>query len=328
MKADCAAMRISQAIASARPAPTAGPGSAAIVGLRTATSAPVSRRWRSCRSATFSSCDISSFFLSRWAPMPLTLPPAQNAVPAPVIRSAPTSGFSPQVLIMVRKAGVSVSDIALLTSGRFSVIMATRSRMTQSSSLVPVSMVISVIMFPPVCCFRRFAPRNDAINASEFLDPGSQFHFPRPRAARLLQYAPITQGNRIGIEHRVRPVGRLGANRTANAAVDDEMRDMNALRRQFARHALRQSAQREFAHRERRRLRIALDAGGCAGEQDRAMFVGQHPFCRLLRHQEAAEGADGHRLVHICGDQSDEDTARPAAGVVDDYIRRCDFALD
>jgi len=31
--------------------------------------------------------------------MPLTLPPAQNATPAPVIRSAPTSGFSPQVLI-------------------------------------------------------------------------------------------------------------------------------------------------------------------------------------------------------------------------------------
>ena len=33
-----------------------------------------------------SSSDISSRFLSRWAPMPLTLPPAQNALPAPVMR--------------------------------------------------------------------------------------------------------------------------------------------------------------------------------------------------------------------------------------------------
>ncbi len=63
------------------------------VGLRTETSAPVSSRWRSCRSATFSSCDMSSFFWSRWAPMPLTLPPAQKAVPAPVINSAPISRF-------------------------------------------------------------------------------------------------------------------------------------------------------------------------------------------------------------------------------------------
>ena len=81
--------------------------------------------------------------------MPLTLPPAQNAVPAPVISSAPTSGFSPQVLIMVRSAGVRLSDIALRTSGRFSVMMATRSRITHSSSSVPVSMLVSVVMFPP-----------------------------------------------------------------------------------------------------------------------------------------------------------------------------------
>ena len=81
--------------------------------------------------------------------MPLTLPPAQKAVPAPVSSSAPTPGFSPQALIMLRSAGVRSSDIALRTSGRLSVMMATRSRMTHSSSLVPVSMLISV-MFPPV----------------------------------------------------------------------------------------------------------------------------------------------------------------------------------
>src|ERR1700738_2017772 len=77
--------------------------------------------------------------------MPFTLPPAQNAVPAPVISSAPTSGLSPQALMMVRSAGVRLSDNALRTSGRLNVTMATRSRLTHSNSVVPVSMVVSAI---------------------------------------------------------------------------------------------------------------------------------------------------------------------------------------
>ena len=87
--------------------------------------------------------------------MPLTLPPAQKAVPAPVISSAPTSGLSPQLLIMLRSAGVKSSESALRTSGRLSVITATRSRIAHSNSLVPVSTVISVVildspyLFPP-----------------------------------------------------------------------------------------------------------------------------------------------------------------------------------
>src|SRR6188472_1738254 len=222
---------------------------------------------------------MASRFGSRCAPMPLTLPPAQNAVPAPVSSSAPTPGFSPQALIMLRSAGVRSSDIALRTSGRFSVMTATRSRMTHNSSLVPVSMVMSVAMFPPVVVIASVIPgrpqhrtRNDDGVASELLDPGPHFHFPGPCAARLLQHVPVAQGNGIGIQHRVRPIGGLAARGAANAAVDDEMRDMNALRRQFARHALRQPAQRELAHREGIGLRIALDAGGRPGEQDRAML--------------------------------------------------------
>ena len=52
----------------------------------------------------------------------------------------------------------------------------------------------------------------------------------------------------------------LVADASNGAAVDDDMSDMDALRRQFARHALREAAQRELAHRERRRLGIALHA--------------------------------------------------------------------
>ena len=106
------------------------------------------------------------------------------------------------------------------------------------------------------------------------------------------------------------------------------MRDMDALRRQFARHALRQPAQRELAHRERRRLRIALDAGGRPGEQDRAMLVRQHSLGRLLRHQKAAEGADRDRLRDIRRHEVGEGAAGASAGVIDDDIRRADLALD
>src|SRR4051812_5750937 len=162
---------------------------------------------------------MASRFGSRCAPMPLTSPPEQNAVPAPVINSAPTSGFSPQVLIMLRSAGVSRSDSALRTSGRFSVITATRSRIAQSNSSVPVSTLVSVVLM------------------SKLLHPWPQLQLPGPGAARLLHYVPVVQRNRIGIEHRVRPVRRLVTNRVADAAVDHEMRDVNALRRQFARHA-------------------------------------------------------------------------------------------
>ncbi len=221
-------MRISQAIARASPAPAAAPGRAAMVGLRTETSAPVSRRCRSCRSAILSASDISCRFLSRWAPMPLTLPPEQNAVPAPVMRRAPTCGFSPQVLIMVRSAGVSSSESELRASGRFSVMMATRSRITHKSSLVPVSTVISVLMVSPGCLLvipgaqRRSESsflvaakeagllriaRNDG--AIKLLHPRPQFEFPGPGAARLLQHVPVTLRDRIGVKHRVRTVRRL-----------------------------------------------------------------------------------------------------------------------
>ena len=71
--------------------------------------------------------------------MPLTSPPLQKAVPAPVIRMAPTSASSPRSRIWVRKAGVSLSDMALRASGRFSVISATPSRTEHKSSVVPVS---------------------------------------------------------------------------------------------------------------------------------------------------------------------------------------------
>ena len=69
----------------------------------------------------------------------------------------------------------------------------------------------------------------------------------------------------------------------ANPAIDDEVRDVDPLWRQFAREALGESAQCKLAHRKRGRLRVSLDARRSAGEQNRAMSPREHPDDGLLR---------------------------------------------
>jgi len=51
-----------------------------------------------------------------------------------------------------------------------------------------------------------------------------------------------------------------------DSAVDDDMSDVDALRRQLPRHALREATQRKLAHRERGRLREPLDPSRSTGE--------------------------------------------------------------
>ena len=111
-----------------------------------------------------------------------------------------------------------------------------------------------------------------AANRLKALDPGTHLDLPGPDAARLRKQVHIGGRNCVGVEVRVLIVVRR-ASRT-DSAVDDDMRDVDALGRELARHALRESAQRELAHRERRRLREPLDAGRSAGEEHRACRSG------------------------------------------------------
>src|SRR5262249_33728785 len=75
----------------------------------------------------------------------------------------------------------------------------------------------------------------------ELLDPRPQLDFPSPRAPRLPQEIQKGLGDRIRIEQAVRLVGGDRPGLAADAAVYYDVADMNALRRQFAGHALRQS---------------------------------------------------------------------------------------
>src|SRR5262249_12054714 len=150
----------------------------------------------------------------------------------PVMRSTATSPLSPQPLITLRSAGVRLSDIAFFASGRLSVMIATRSRITHRSSSVPVSILVSLMSPAFLVIARREATKQSrsvgtALDcfaepvigprfartrwlamtvSSKLLHPRPQFHFPGPGALRLLQHVPVAQGYRIGIEPGVRAI--------------------------------------------------------------------------------------------------------------------------
>src|SRR2546421_11944269 len=116
---------------------------------------------------------------------------------------------------------------------------------------------------------------------------------PVPREIRL--------GDRVRAQHAVlatRRRARIAAG-ALDAAVDDEVRDMDVLRTELAREALREAAQRELAHGEGRRLGVALHAGGGAGKEKRAATTLDHAFERRLRDEEAPIGADDQCLEYF-----------------------------
>ena len=107
-----------------------------------------------------------------------------------------------------------------------------------------------------------------------------------------------------------------------NAAVDREMSNMNILRRQFSRHALRKSAQAEFAHREGGRVCISPVTRRCASQKDRPASSLEHETCRRLSYEKSAIAGDKDGLAHGLDVQVD-DGPSPAAitRVIDNDIR-------
>src|SRR5690349_11495001 len=80
-------------------------------------------------------------------------------------------------------------------------------------------------------------------DGSELLHPGAELELPGPGAAVLAVNGEIAARDRVGVEQRVGPAPRTtriaGA---ADCAVDDEMRDVDVLRRELAGEALRKAA--------------------------------------------------------------------------------------
>src|ERR1700686_1686733 len=86
----------------------------------------------------------------------------------------------------------------------------------------------------------------------EILDPRPQLDLPGPGATRLAMQREIGLGDRVGVEQSVGTAlvgARIGF--FGDAAIDDDVADMDVLWLQLAGEALGQAAQRELAHRER-----------------------------------------------------------------------------
>src|SRR5689334_5363907 len=169
----------------------------------------------------------------------------------------------------------------------------------------------------------RAATAGSVTDVSVFFDPGPELDLGRPSAAMLAMDGEIAGRDRVRFQECVRAAilaARIAG--LADAAIDHEMRDMDVLRCELARHALRQAAQPEFPHREGGREREAFDAGRSAREKDRAVAGFQHQPRGLLADEEAAIAADHDRVLHLVGLELGDRAARPPARVVDNEIGR------
>src|SRR5215468_4305643 len=81
-------------------------------------------------------------------------------------------------------------------------------------------------------------------SVSKPLHPRPYFDFPGPGTAVLLHQMQVARCDGVGIEGHVGTIGGVGAAARTDPTVDDHMGDMNALRAEFAGHALGKAAQR------------------------------------------------------------------------------------
>src|SRR5260370_25466803 len=116
---------------------------------------------------------------------------------------------------------------------------------------------------------------------SPFFPERADFLLEGPRVARLLIELPIgfRHGGRphesrgVKVLHRLFPFSfpdSIADPGGIDALIDDQMSDVDILRAELARRALRDSAQAEFCCCKRRVSAAAPHAGGGAGEQNRS----------------------------------------------------------
>ena len=145
---------------------------------------------------------------------------------------------------------------------------------------------------------------------------------------------PIALGNVLGVQDAVLvfegvALGKvLGNELGVYRPVNEGVRHMNALGSQFARHALRQSAQRMLGPGKGRKPGRAAHAGSGAGENNRPVAALEHGFCHFAPGQKACEcrhfphlavdplGGVGHIKAYI------------GADVEYRHFNRCNVALN
>ena len=107
-----------------------------------------------------------------------------------------------------------------------------------------------------------------------------------------------------------------------DAAVDDDVGDVNPLRPPVARHGLRQRAQRGLGRGERSERRAAFDRGRCAGEDERAAAARDHTPAGFTPDQKTAQTPHPPDHLEELGFGFQQRLGKIVAGIVHDQIER------
>src|SRR5205807_1758694 len=148
-----------------------------------------------------------------------------------------------------------------------------------------------------------------------------------PRAAMLSVQVEIGLGNGVRVEASVGTLRRETLRATGwfvNAAVDHYLGDVDILWLKLPRHTLYQTSQPKLAYGKGWGVRIAFDARGSPGKQNRPVPGFDHPFRGRLSDKESAVASYHDRFAHLFGVQFDDRPANATAGVVDNQIRFAD----
>jgi hypothetical protein len=139
---------------------------------------------------------------------------------------------------------------------------------------------------------------------------------------------PIDFGNRIDVQHAILAAlfddlrSKCAQALAVDAAVDDHVRDMDALGSVFSRHALCDHAQTGLGRREVSIARLAAQACRGPGEDDRAAAERDESPRGFAPDQKAAEAADPPEILELPGGHFPEIDPPIVPGIVDDQIDR------
>src|SRR5262249_22835292 len=139
----------------------------------------------------------------------------------------------------------------------------------------------------------RLRSRGEGPQWLELLHPGPEVELQRPGASRLPVNLPVGLGDGIRFQQRIlRSLARqMSVALGPDLPIDDDVRDVDALGTQLARHRLSQRAQAEFGHREVGETGAAAQRSGGAGEKDGATTGFDHRPRGAPANQEAAKTA-------------------------------------
>src|SRR5262249_32413181 len=135
----------------------------------------------------------------------------------------------------------------------------------------------------------------------------TQVDFLRPGRRSLPMDLPVSLGDGVNVEEPIlaalldRFRSPAAQTLTVDSPVDDDMRDVDAVRAILSRHSLRDHPRPGFRRGEWRKAGLAAKAGGSPGEDHGAAAERNEPPRRLAADKKSAEAANPPELLEQLG---------------------------